>query len=230
MTWQSRLVISKGRGIGEAGFNLAAIPGADAVGGDHPVADGNDAVGVLGDVRLVGDENDGVALSVEVVKQTHDFVAGAGVEVAGGLVGEDDAGMIDEGARNGDALALSAGEFVGFVHHAGAEVYGFEDFFCTASALGGRGAVVDEGKLDVVEGSGAGEKVEGLKDKANFLIADAGKFVIVQLGNIVAVEPVFAFGGGVQTADEIHQRGFAGTGRTHDCYIFVVADAEVDAA
>ena len=59
-----------------------------------------------------------------------------------------------------------------------------------ADALGGRGAVVDEGQLDVVERGGAGEEVEGLEDEADLLVADAGELVVVELGDVVAVEPV----------------------------------------
>ncbi len=41
------------------------------VAGDDAVADGDDAVGVFGDVGLVGDEDDGVAFGVELVEETH---------------------------------------------------------------------------------------------------------------------------------------------------------------
>ena len=45
----------------------------------------HDPVGVLGDVGLVGDEHNRVAARVQLVEEGHDFVAGLGVEVAGGL-------------------------------------------------------------------------------------------------------------------------------------------------
>ncbi len=167
----------------------------DVVGGDGAVADGDDAVGVLGDVGLVGDEDDGVALGVEIVEEGHDLVAGLGVEVSGGLVGEDDGGMVDQSAGDGDPLALAARELVGFVHHAGAEVDGFEDGLGAGDAFGGRGAVVDEGKLDVVQRGGAGEQIEGLEDEADLLVADTGELVVVELGDVVAVEPILALGG-----------------------------------
>ena len=99
-------------------------------------------------------------------------------------------GLVDEGAGDGDALALAAGELVGLVHHAGAEVDGLEDGFGAGDALGGGGAVVDEGQLDVVQRGGAGEQVEGLEDEADLLVADAGELVVVELGDVVAVEPV----------------------------------------
>ena len=79
------------------------------IGEDLAVADVDDAVSVLGDIGFVGDEDDGVAFCVELIEEGHDFGAGLGVEVAGGLVGEDDGRTVDEGAGDGDALALAAG-------------------------------------------------------------------------------------------------------------------------
>ena len=52
---------------------------------------------------------------------------------------------------------------------------------------------------------GAGEEVEGLEDEADLLVANAGELVVVELGDVVAVEPVAALGGGVEAADEVHQ-------------------------
>ena len=77
----------------------------------------DDALGVLGDVRLVRDEDDRAAvLLVELLERPEDDLAGSGVEVAGRFVGEDQGRVVDEGARDGDALDLPAGEFVALVH------------------------------------------------------------------------------------------------------------------
>src|ERR1700692_2498038 len=70
----------------------AVDAGGGMVAGDDAVADGDDAMGVLGDIGLVGDDDDGVAVGVKLVEESHDLVAGFGVEVSGGLVGEDDGG------------------------------------------------------------------------------------------------------------------------------------------
>src|ERR1700739_3666987 len=104
-----------------------------------------------------------------MVKDGHDFVAGLGVEVSGGFVGEDDGGAIDEGAGDGDALGLSAGELVGLVVHAVFEIDGAERGFSALDALGGVGSVVDEGQLDVVQGGGAGGQVEGVGEESDFV-------------------------------------------------------------
>ena len=76
------------------------------------VADGDRAMGVGGDVGLVGDEDDGVAGLVETREHAHDFDAGLRVEVAGRLVGEQDRRVVHQRARDGDALALTARQLV----------------------------------------------------------------------------------------------------------------------
>ena len=67
-------------------------------------------MGVESDIVFVGNEDDGITLLVEALEEAHDFIAGGGIEVAGGFVGEEDGGVVDEGASDGDALALAAGE------------------------------------------------------------------------------------------------------------------------
>src|SRR3954462_6919479 len=110
----------RGRGRRPIG---AGGPGGGLVGGDLAVAQGHLAPGVLGDVRLVGDQDHGVARPVELVEELHDLLGSGRVEVAGGLVGEQDGGIVDQGAGDGHALALAARQLVGLVGHAGAEAH-----------------------------------------------------------------------------------------------------------
>src|SRR5271168_2981321 len=138
---------------------------------------------------------------MEFVEEGHDLVAGLGVEVAGGFVGEDDGGFVDQSAGDGDALTLAAGEFVGLVHHAAAEADGFEDTLCSLGASSRGCAVVDERQLYVVKRGGAGEEVEGLEDEADFLVANAGELVVVEFGDVMAIEPVAALGRGIEATD-----------------------------
>ena len=60
------------------------------IAGDDTIADRNDAMGVLGDIGLMGHNDDGVAIGVEIVEQGHNLVSSFGVEVSGGFVSEDD--------------------------------------------------------------------------------------------------------------------------------------------
>ena len=56
---------------------------------------------------------------VQLVEQREDLVAGAAVEVAGRLVGEQDRRAVDQRPGDGDALLLAAGELVGPVASCG---------------------------------------------------------------------------------------------------------------
>src|SRR5215831_9336447 len=79
--------------------------------GDPPVGEEDDLVGVAGGHRVVGDHDDGLAeLTHAAAQQVQDLGTGAGVEVAGGLVGEDDFRPAGQGPRNGDPLLLPAGQ------------------------------------------------------------------------------------------------------------------------
>ena len=56
------------------------------------ITDLDDALGALGNVRLVGDHHDGHAgLLVQLLQQREDLLGHAAVEVAGRLVGEEHA-------------------------------------------------------------------------------------------------------------------------------------------
>src|SRR5258707_14792829 len=69
-----------------------------------------------------------------------------------------------------------------------------------------------------------------MKPEADLFVADAGKFIVVQFADQLAVQPILTFGGRVETADKIHQRGLARSRRTHDGNILAALDAEVYAA
>ena len=63
-----------------------------------------------------------------------------------------------------------------------------------------------------------GDEVEILENEADLLVSDTGEllFTVVLDGN--AVEPVGPGVCGVQTADNIHQRGLSAAGRADNAY------------
>ncbi len=63
----------------------------------------------------MGDHDDGVAFGVDALELFHDGEGGVGVEIARRFVGEDDFGVGDDGAGDGDALLLTAGELIGVI-------------------------------------------------------------------------------------------------------------------
>ena len=92
-----------------------------------PVAETDDARRVLGDVGLVGHEHDRDALfGVQPLEDPHYLDAGPRVEIARGLVREEQRRIVHERARDGDALLLTARQLIRMVIEPRAESYGFE--------------------------------------------------------------------------------------------------------
>ena len=102
---------------------------------DAAIAEADDAAAAAGEVLFVRHKEDGVARGVYLVEEVHDLVTGAGVEGTGRLVGEDDGGRVDEGAGNGHALPLAAGQLVGSVVDAIGQAYGREGMGSPLAAL-----------------------------------------------------------------------------------------------
>ena len=69
------------------------------------------AAGVAGDVHVVRDHENSVAGLVELAKNVDDDFFVGFVEISGGLVGEDEFWLVDEGASDGDTLLFAAGKF-----------------------------------------------------------------------------------------------------------------------
>ena len=67
------------------------------------------------------DDDNGLSFVIEFIKQDHNAVAGFGIEISGGFVGQENAGRCDESAGDGDALFFAAGELVWSVPGAAGE-------------------------------------------------------------------------------------------------------------
>jgi gamma-glutamyl phosphate reductase len=67
---------------------------------------------MFGHFDVVRDEYDGEALFVQGPEERHDVLGAFRVEISGRFVGENDGRVIDECAGDGDALMLSAREFI----------------------------------------------------------------------------------------------------------------------
>src|SRR6266403_1756883 len=86
-----------------------------------PVRELNAAVGLACDIRVMRDHENGVAGVVQLAKNLqHDGFVDF-VEIACGLIRENQLGLVDEGASDGHSLLLAAGELRGKMCEAVAE-------------------------------------------------------------------------------------------------------------
>jgi len=210
-------------GVGEDALQLAL--------GDHlAVEEVNLALGMGGKAGIVGNHADGCALTVQVGQQAHDGLAVLTVQVSGWLVGEQDGRGSGEGAGNGDALLLTAGELGGIVAHAMGHVDALKRVLDTVLALACRHAgAIGQRQLDVLVDGEVADQVEALEDEADLLVADAGAVTEVQVGDLFRVEGVAAVSGSVEQADDREQRRLAAAGGAGHGNVLAAGDVEVNA-
>ena len=68
-----------------------------------------------------------------------------------------------------------------------------------------------------------------MKDEAEFLVANVGQLLAVEFGHVHVVEQIASARRAVETAENVHQSGLAGTTRTHDGDEFALLDFQGDA-
>src|SRR5690348_6767946 len=89
---------------GRAGLRRLGV--VHRIAGDLAVLDADHPAAVVGDVLIVGHHHDGITRLVQFVEHGHHVAGGAGIQVAGGLVRQQDRGRAHQGAGDGHALAL----------------------------------------------------------------------------------------------------------------------------
>jgi hypothetical protein len=152
----------------------------------------------------------------------------AGIEVARGLVGENQRWSVDQSPGNGDALLLPSRQLARGMIETIIEPHHAEHFDRPRVALLAVKPVVHHRQLDIFKSGRARQQVESLKDEADALVADVRPLVGGQRADLVVFQEILTAGGAIKTAKDIHESRFAGAGRTHDRDKFAKLDPEAD--
>ena len=160
---------------------------------------------------------------MEFLQDMHYRAAGFGVQVAGRLVGEDYRGRVDQGPGDGHTLFFPTGNLIGEIIRAVAEAHGGDGFLRQAVNI--FAVSVNQRQFDVVEHRSARQKVEGLENEADPLVADASQFVVGEVGGVFAFKKIFSGCGAVQEAHDVHQGGLAAPGGPHNRQEFSLPNA-----
>ena len=196
---------------------------------DDAVAHVNDAIEIGGGFGIVGDHDDSLAeILVEAAEHIKDDFGIFCVEIAGGLIGEKNFGLVDDGTGDGDALLLAAGHFRGAVMEAALESEELGDYIEAVRIEAVAMNILSDG--DVASGGERGEKIEALENEADLAAAELGALGVSHGGEVVAIDIDFAARGLREAADDVKERGFAAAGRAHDGDGFAGEHVEIDAA
>jgi hypothetical protein len=137
----------------------------------------------IDDALIVRRDDDGGAELVDLLQDLDDLEGVDRVEVAGRLVGDDELGLIDDRAADGDALLLAARELVGEMLRLVGEIHELEDIGHVARDLGvgAAGRLHREG--DVLVRGLVGDEAEVLEDHADLaaVVVERGGGQIVDI-------------------------------------------------
>jgi len=173
------------------------------------------------------DDQSGVGGGLAREEEVDDRRPGRAVEIAGGLVGEDDLRTRCDGTGDGDALLLAAGELGGIVAEPVAEADGLE------LGPGAAERIVDAGELerdgDILERGHRREQVEALQDDADPAAPGAGERVLVERAVVDAGNADVTAARLLETGQDRHQRRFARARGTQYGEAVAAADVEIHA-
>ena len=163
----------------------------------------------LGDGEVVGDDDEGDSVvAVESEEEVRDVFCGRWIERAGGLVGEDKFGLVDEGAGDGGAEFFAAGELPWEMVKAVGEADIFEELERTLFRVGGgflpiAGEAWDE---DVFENIELRKEVLLLKNETERVVAESGCLFFRERRNILIADGDRTRARPIQGAKEIEKR------------------------
>ena len=183
--------------------------------GDAAGYEDGDLVGVAGGGDAVGDEDGGPALH-DGAKALEDAFFGVSIDAGERVVEDEDARVADDGAGDGGALLLAAGESDAALADHGVEALGeLEDL---GGDVGDGGGFFDllGGCLGDTEGD---VLADGLREEECFLWDEAYVFaqgVEGEAADGFSVDEDGTESGVVEAGDEADEGGFAGAGGAYD--------------
>src|SRR6516164_3265763 len=216
------------RGDGRPGPGLG-MTRADPL-SQHSVADRHGPGRVGRYVRVVGDDHDGEAAGVELVEQFHERGGVTRVQVPRRLVAQQQARPVDQGPRDRDPLAFSAGQRGGERLEPMPKPDGAERVDRSLEPDTSRCLVVQLGEQHVLQRRPVGQQVEGLEDDPDPPAAQRRPIPVVQRARVQAVKQVAAGRGGVEQPEQVQQRGLARARRTGHRDVIVRLDNQVGRA
>src|SRR3984957_7194347 len=162
---------------------------------------------------------------MEFAQQTQDDLFILRARLAGRLVRQDNAGVVDQRAGDTYTLLLAAGKLRRQMMSALRKPYAGEGglgFFFVGHAV----KVLRQ--HDVFNRGEKRNEMELLKDEADFVRAHPRQFRRRNRRDILTVKPNFSGRGTVQAANQIHQGGLARARRPHDGKPFTLGDVQRD--
>jgi hypothetical protein len=186
-------------------------------------------VRLLGHQRIVRDHQHRFSVLLhQPFDQVHHFIGAPAVQIAGGLVAEQERGVGDDGAGNGHTLFLSARELARIVVHALAQSDDGKSGFNVLATFRFRKLRQQQGQLDVLKRREHRDEVVHLEDEADVARAPVGQFPARHVRDFIARHADGAARRNIEAAQQVEQRGFARAARPHEGHEIAAVDVQVE--
>ncbi len=179
----------------------------------HPaVSHFHHAGGMLRHAGVVGHDQHGDALGIQLLEEQHDLFARAGVQVAGGLVRQQNGRAHHQGPRDRHPLLLAAGQLGGPVVHAILQPHPRQRL---RRRRAGFAASVEYsmGSRTLSSAVKPRQQIEGLEDEPDLLIAHPRERLVPHAAGVFPIQPVVSPRGQVHAAQHVQQRRLSRAGR-----------------
>ena len=176
---------------------------------------------------LVGDNHHRDVDLVDGLKQLHDVHGHLGVDVAGGLIGNDELGAVGQGAGYCHTLLFTAGKFVRQAVHLILQTDQGQNIWDAGFDLFGRNVGHAHGESHILVHCHGGDQAEILEDDTH-LAAQIRHLAAFHLGKVLTVDDDAALGGLFFHLDQFEEGGFARTGMAKDKDELAVLDLDID--
>lgn len=178
---------------------------------------------------VVGCENHGSALIVDVAQQRKKLRSKIGIEITSGLIGQNQAGLIDQRPRDGDALLLATGERLRKRRLAVVETEALEHLVCPPVGFTLPDSMKPKDKSDVLQDRLSPQQLEVLEDDPD-LPPKLGQLGTSEGIDSTSSHPDFTFGGSLRSVEQSQKSGLAGTGWTGEKNHLPIVHREIDSA
>ena len=162
------------------------------------------------------------------MQQFHNLSPHLRVQVTGRLIGEYYLRVADNGAGNGNTLALTTGELCRHVAHTVAQTYLLQYLFRQAAAFFGRHLSIKQGQFYIIQHIQRVNQVERLEYEAQLHVTESSKFLVL---HAVYLSACYFDGTACRRIEQTHnvqQRGLTATGRSHNTQEFSLIHFEVN--
>ena len=152
-----------------------------------------------------GDDQGNIALLAQGAKELENFLSRVRIKVAGGFIGQDKGGLIDQSSGDRDPLLLAAGEFIGAMMDALAQSDPLEQVTRGRLRLSNRRSRHPGGKRHILERAQLRQQVVSLKYKTNTGVAQLAQRLIGEMPQVLALEIDVARVGQIEPPEQVEQ-------------------------